>query len=287
MKTSLILLGALLLSAALKTEAAPAMKNVTFRGLSFKLPAGWKASAAQNSTRDGSQEKVWRASGQRELHISAWSKYPTSDGGVMVAAQQWEIVVAGQKTFLTQTRIFQGSANRVLVTGIKGAGQDSRYRIYTRNVPRSQLTSILSTMKLDNSSDNSSSFEAKLTDAHPSEFYTYANKLFVAGHKDEAVFWFYVGELRYRFYLRAHPDLKPDGDPALFASLHEVVGRTVNGYAGQHRPLWIAQINKALAWDDAHANGFTSKTRFKKAYQENRAGLISLRQTIEQMKQIE
>ena len=280
MKTSLLLLGVLLLGVAPKTNAAPKAKTETFRGLSFKLPTSWKSSAAQSSTRDGSQEKVWRASGQRELHIAAWSKFPTSDGGAMVAAQQSDIVVAGQKTNLVQTRTFQGSANRVLVVWLKGASKGSSYRIYARNVPRAQFTSILSTMTIDNSA---TSLEAKLPNAHPSEFYTYASRLFAVGRKDEAVFWFYVGELRYRFHLRAHPNLEPSGDPALFASLHEVVGHNINLYAGQHRKLWIAQINKALNWDEAHPNGFTSKTKFKKAYQENRAGLVGLRQTIEQM----
>ena len=33
---------------------------------------------------------------------------------------------------------------------------------------------------------------------HPSYFYILAGKLFAAGKKDEAVFWFYAGQLRYR-----------------------------------------------------------------------------------------
>jgi len=33
---------------------------------------------------------------------------------------------------------------------------------------------------------------------HPSGFYILAAKLFAAGKKDEAVFWFYAGQLRYR-----------------------------------------------------------------------------------------
>jgi hypothetical protein len=50
--------------------------------------------------------------------------------------------------------------------------------------------------------------------------------------KDEAVFWFYAGQLRYRVYLLANKDkLKPSGDPALFASLSEEIGRPLNEYA--------------------------------------------------------
>src|SRR4030095_3345483 len=66
---------------------------------------------------------------------------------------------------------------------------------------------------------------------HPAAFYILASKLFGDGKKDEAVFWFYAGQLRYRFYLKANPGLNPSGDPALFASLSETVGRPVNEYA--------------------------------------------------------
>src|SRR5215212_9300237 len=39
---------------------------------------------------------------------------------------------------------------------------------------------------------------------HPAVFYMLAKKLFEAGEKDEAVFWFYAGQLRYRAYLQAN-----------------------------------------------------------------------------------
>ena len=62
---------------------------------------------------------------------------------------------------------------------------------------------------------------------HPATYYILAQKLFESGKKDEAVFWFYAGQLRYRFHLLANPNLEPSGDPALFASLSEVIGRPV------------------------------------------------------------
>jgi hypothetical protein len=67
---------------------------------------------------------------------------------------------------------------------------------------------------------------------HPSYFYILAGKLFAAGKKDDAVFWFYAGQLRYRVYLVMNKDkLEPSGDPALFASLSEEIGRPLNKYA--------------------------------------------------------
>jgi hypothetical protein len=67
---------------------------------------------------------------------------------------------------------------------------------------------------------------------HPSCFYILAGKLFAAGKRDEAVFWFYAGQLRYRLYLLVNKDkLEPSGDPAVFASLSEEIGRPLNEYA--------------------------------------------------------
>ena len=127
--------------------------------------------------------------------------------------------------------------------------------------------------------------KAKIEAKHPAAYYTLAAKLFKdTATKEEAVFWFYVGQLRYRYYLKATPNLPPDGDPALFASFSEVIGRPINEYAGGVPDVWIAQINKALAWDDAHENGFTPKTKAPEDYRQIRAGLVSLRDQLVAMK---
>lgn len=113
---------------------------------------------------------------------------------------------------------------------------------------------------------------------HPADYYKLAAKLFQAGStKQEALFWFYVGQLRYRYYLAANPDLPRDGDPAVFASLSEVIGRPINEYAGGKPDLWIAEINHALEWDAAHDNGFTPKSKSPDNYRQIRAGLVALR----------
>ncbi len=55
---------------------------------------------------------------------------------------------------------------------------------------------------------------------HPAAYYLIAAKLFKdPATKQEGLFWFYVGQIRYRYYLAANPDLPRDGDPALPASL--------------------------------------------------------------------
>ena len=123
--------------------------------------------------------------------------------------------------------------------------------------------------------------EAKLPGEHPSSYYSYANRLFFEGKKDEAILWFYVGQLRYRIYLKANPPSDPSGDPALFASLNATVGQKINEYAGGDPKMWAAQITGALKWDDKHSNDFSSKKKFKEVHAEIRAGLAKLGKQIE------
>src|SRR5688572_1362555 len=69
--------------------------------------------------------------------------------------------------------------------------------------------------------------EQGIENEHPVTYYMLASRLFEGGQKDKAVFWFYAGQLRYRFHLSASPNLPPDGDPALFASLNSVLGQPI------------------------------------------------------------
>lgn len=119
--------------------------------------------------------------------------------------------------------------------------------------------------------------EKALPKEHPASYYLYAGRLFREGNKDDAVFWFYAGQLRYRFHLKANPKLEPSGDPALFSSLSATLGQTINEYAGGNVKNWIKAIDRALKWDADTSNRFTSKTKFASIYEENRAGLKTMR----------
>ncbi|MBZ5488988.1 hypothetical protein HW452_15800 [Halomonas aquamarina] len=117
--------------------------------------------------------------------------------------------------------------------------------------------------------------------AHPAEYYQYAAELFSKGDQEEAAFWFYAGQLRYRIHLTARPDLPPSGDPALFASLHSVVGQQINGYLGGEPDIWKATIKRVLAWDEATENAFTPKREYPEAHAEQRQGLEGLLEELE------
>ena len=115
---------------------------------------------------------------------------------------------------------------------------------------------------------------------HPAAYYVLAQKLFASGDRDEAVFWFYAGQLRYRFHLAASPELPKSGDPALFASLSEVIGRPLNEYAFGDLPALDATLDKVLAWDERTDNGLTSKSAHAAEWKDIRGGLGKMREYI-------
>ena len=123
--------------------------------------------------------------------------------------------------------------------------------------------------------------ERALPNEHPSTYYLYAARLWGEGHRDDAVFWLYAGQLRFRFHLLANPNLPRSGDPALIASLQATIGEPINLFVGGDLKNWRGQIARVLAWDEKTVNGFTSKTTHAKILAETRAGLEKLSDHIE------
>jgi hypothetical protein len=116
---------------------------------------------------------------------------------------------------------------------------------------------------------------------HPAYFYYLAKKLFVAGQKDDAVFWFYAGQLRYRVYLAVNKDkLDPSGDPAVFSALSEEVGRPINEYAFGDIPQLAKTIDAVIAWDQSHDNALTPRAQHKSQYDQIVSGLTEMRDQV-------
>jgi hypothetical protein len=122
--------------------------------------------------------------------------------------------------------------------------------------------------------------KAGIEGRHPAAYYVLAAKLLGDGARDEAVFWFYAGQLRYRFHLAANPGLPPSGDPALFASFSEVIGQPINEYAFGDLGQLLATIDKVLSWDEQIDNAFTSKTANAAAWKDVRGGLNKMREYV-------
>jgi hypothetical protein len=122
---------------------------------------------------------------------------------------------------------------------------------------------------------------AGLNGQNPAAYYQSAMTLFRAGQRDDATFIFYLGQLRYRTHLRARPDLKPDGDPALFGSLSEVVGRPINEWAFGDMPAALRTLDAVLAYDARDPDRFTPPGQFKAAHDSTREGMRGFRRQME------
>lgn len=117
-----------------------------------------------------------------------------------------------------------------------------------------------------------------LSGQHPAAYYKRAIIVFQTGAKDDAVFLFYLGQLRYRTHLAARgANLKPDADPALFASLSDVVGRPINEWAFGDIPQLSRTIDAVLAFDAANPDTFTPAAAYAKAHTSIRAGLAAMK----------
>jgi hypothetical protein len=105
---------------------------------------------------------------------------------------------------------------------------------------------------------------------HPVAMVFLAKRLFDEGRRDEAVFWFYEGQLRWRAYLEQEPN--PD-DRDRFERLFQTVGPDINQYAFGDTAALLKTIDAVLDWDVKHPDEFTPNG---KAKDDARSGLKSL-----------
>ncbi|WP_157944698.1 hypothetical protein [Mangrovicella endophytica] len=115
-----------------------------------------------------------------------------------------------------------------------------------------------------------------MSSGHPSQLMLKAPALLAAGKGEEATFWFYAGQLRYRSYLATHPGVDPTGEPAVFSSLFETIGPDINAYAFGDIPKLAGTIDAVLAWDRRHPDPSLAGN----AHETVRQGLEGLRKQI-------
>ena len=128
--------------------------------------------------------------------------------------------------------------------------------------------------------ENVEAMKAGIEGKHPATYYLLAGKLLAEGKWDEGVFWFYLGQLRYRFHLATAKGLDPSGDPAAFGALSQVVGQPLNEYAFGDIPKLAKTIDEVLAWDASHENGFTAKKGNETELEGIRSGLVEMKEEI-------
>ena len=124
-----------------------------------------------------------------------------------------------------------------------------------------------------------------ITQRHPVDYFILATRLFQMGEKDEAIFWFYAGQLRFRARLACHPELPQSGEPALYTAMAATTGQVMNEYIGGYPSRWIATIRRAIAWDEANPNGVDPKEGCAAAIAQQHEGARQLIDWIEQNRQ--
>jgi len=123
--------------------------------------------------------------------------------------------------------------------------------------------------------------EVGIQNKSPSTYFALATELFRNGHKDDAAFWYYVGQLRYRFLiLTKAKNSEPSDEQAHFWLLSESVGQSIYEKVDQRSATLIQALDRALAWDLEQPNGYTSKSGFSAQYERARQEMLALRERI-------
>jgi hypothetical protein len=128
--------------------------------------------------------------------------------------------------------------------------------------------------------------EARLSSEPWPSNYIYVSRLLHEGDKDDAVFWYYVGQLRGRIYYAAHPE-DQEGQEAFSATTLQM-GESINFYAGADPVKWAGTIDKVLAWDAEHDDPQTPKDKYQVQRDQVRQGLVGLHDwTLEHIAQLQ
>lgn len=126
---------------------------------------------------------------------------------------------------------------------------------------------------------------------HWTSFYQAADALFKQGKKDEAVKWYYIGQIRARVAAGIDPD--PSRNNAMMVAMAQGIGKPIMAYAHEDQDNWLEQIDAALAWDKEHplpadpvqvigiSDVAWDSANFQMVYDEVRAGLKAMRNKID------
>ena len=89
---------------------------------------------------------------------------------------------------------------------------------------------------------------------HPVAMLFLAKRLSDAGRGDDAVFWFYEGQLRWKAHLALDKDQMEE---AMFERLFSDIGPDINKHAFRDLPMLQKTVDAVLDWDASHPDAFT------------------------------
>lgn len=92
---------------------------------------------------------------------------------------------------------------------------------------------------------------------HPAGYWKIAaSQLQSEDQQDEAVFWYYVGKIRFQLYLLTADNILPEGDAALYGAMDVGLTPVVAEYASSDVEMWLRSIDRAVDWDREKDNQF-------------------------------
>lgn len=124
---------------------------------------------------------------------------------------------------------------------------------------------------------------------HWPNFYNAAMTLFNDGEEDDALKWYYAGQIRARVAAGLDPDAS--ANYAMMVALNQAA-QPIKAYGKEHPDVWVKQIDAALAWDEKHPlppdslsvfgryNVYVDKAKFESLYGDVRSGLMDMRDSI-------
>jgi hypothetical protein len=116
---------------------------------------------------------------------------------------------------------------------------------------------------------------------HPSAYFDLAAMLYKEGKKDKAVFWYCLGQLRHQYLLSVADNSR---ETALNDELAAIDGSALDVYMLENLPKIAPIIEKVLAWDEKHPNGFTSKDKDAEKYKQARDRIAKFPQFLAEVK---
>jgi hypothetical protein len=121
--------------------------------------------------------------------------------------------------------------------------------------------------------------EARLIAEHPSAFMVYGGDLLEAGRVEDALLMYLVGMFRYGFYTAVNAESTNNNAEldAMFPVMMPLHQASLDDNRMDPKRI-IDRLGRVLAWDAAHDNRFTSKTKYAAEYQKQRAEMEKERQ---------
>jgi hypothetical protein len=114
---------------------------------------------------------------------------------------------------------------------------------------------------------NAAQLRIGLTQKHPSAYLYLARALWQEGKKDEAVIFYYVGQIRYRAYINTLPAPEDVPEVKLYENLKSEIGDEVNEYAARDLDNWLSLIDGALQWHREKPCEFLPKDDYSLLYE--------------------